>query len=417
MRFFPKRLAVAAVLVLASTAAAVPFANADDDHHEHVLKHRQHLVQGRVDNAQDDLDESSKSYARATARLEGAEHELSEARARLQRVRDRLGAARRQAARLKKELTEAQARLDKAAAALRQARAEVEDHRQQLRVTVHEQATDGNPVLQTVSSYLDSGSVEDIMTTNTASGLVVGIESDTLDALRTAEAAVEDHKDEVEAARNAVRHKKDAADRTVHRVAGLVRDARETKDRVDQLVVERTRARRAALNARKHDREALQRLEARENRIKDKILRLSQQQTGSYTGPADGLLVPPVSGPVTSPFGWRIHPIYGYWGLHNGTDFGAACGAPLVASASGTVIDEHYDSVYGNRLYLAIGKINGDTITLVYNHMSGYKVGQGAHVASGQVLGYVGQTGWATGCHLHFIVERNGTPVDPMQYL
>ncbi|GAA3818052.1 peptidoglycan DD-metalloendopeptidase family protein [Nocardioides panacisoli] len=417
MPFFPKRLAVSAVLVLASAAVAVPLASADDHHHEHVLKHRQHLVQGRLHSAQHDLDESSKSYSRATARLEGAQHELSQARARLERVRDRLGAARKQAARLQRELKEAQARLDKAAQALRDAKAEVENQRQQVRGTVLEQATDGNPVLQTISSYLDSGSVEDVMTTDTASGLVVGLESDTLDALQVAEAAVEDHKDDVEAARNAVQHKKDAADRTVHRVAGLVSDARDTKERVDRLVLERTHARRAALNARRHDREALERLQARENRIKDKILRLSQQQSGSYVGPADGLLMPPVSGPVTSPFGWRIHPIYGYWGLHNGTDFGAPCGAPLVASASGTVIDEHYDSVYGNRLYLAIGKINGDTITLVYNHMSSYKVGQGAHVARGQVLGYVGQTGWATGCHLHFIVERNGTPVDPMQYL
>ena len=416
MPFFPKRLAASAVLVLASAAVAVPLATADD-HHEHVLKHRQSLVQGRLHHAQNDLDESSKSYARATARLEGAEHELNQARARLQRVRDRLGDARKQAARLQRELKAAQSRLDKAAQALRDAKAEVENQRQQLRGTVLDQATNGNPELETVSSFLDSGSVEDIMTTNTASGLVVGRESDTLDALQTAEAAVADHKDDVEAARNAVQHKKDAADRTVQRVAGLVSDARDTKERVDQLVRERTHARHAALNARRHDREALKRLQARENRIKDKILRLSQQQNGSYVGPADGLLMPPVDGPVTSPFGWRIHPIYGYWGLHNGTDFGAPCGAPEVASASGTVIDEHYDSVYGNRLYLAIGKINGDTITLVYNHMSGYKVGQGAHVARGQVLGYVGQTGWATGCHLHFIVERNGTPVDPMQYL
>ncbi|HWJ83078.1 MAG TPA: peptidoglycan DD-metalloendopeptidase family protein [Nocardioides sp.] len=429
MRFFPsapgstlpscrrKRLAAYAVAVLATTGIGVPLANADDDHHQHQLQHRQDLVQGRINHAQHDLDESSKSYSRATARLDSAQTELRQARAALERVRRRLADARATATRLRKELKDAQARLDKAAEALREARDEVAAQREQLRGTVLDQATNGNPMLETVSSYLDSGSVEDIMVTQTASGLVVGRESDVLDALETAEAAVEDHKQEVEAARNEVERKKVAADRTVDRVAGLVAEARDTKDRVDALVVKAVHARRAALNARRHDREALQRLQQREAAIKVKILRLSQQQDGNYTGPADGLLMPPVNGPVTSPFGWRIHPIYGYWGLHNGTDFGAPCGAPLVASASGTVIDEHYDSVYGNRLYLAIGRINGATITLVYNHMSGYRVSQGAHVGRGDVLGYVGQTGWATGCHLHFIVMRNGTPVDPMTYL
>jgi murein DD-endopeptidase MepM/ murein hydrolase activator NlpD len=402
--------------VLACSGIA-PLAQADDNDREHTLKQRQDQVQGRIHHASHDLDESSKAYARATARLDSARTELRQSRARLERVRDRLGDARRQAERLQRELKDAQAKLDKAAAALREARDEVADQRDELRGTVIGEATAGNPQLEAISSFLDSGSVEDIIVSQTASGLVVGRETDVLADLEDAEAAVEDHKAEVEAARNQVERKKVAADRTVQRVHGLVTDARETKERVGHLVTKATHARRAALRARAHDRAALQRLEKREERIKQRILELSRRQSGSYTGPTDGLLQYPVNGPVTSPFGWRIHPIYGYWGLHNGTDFGAPCGAPLVASASGTVIDEHYDEVYGNRLYLAIGKINGNTITLVYNHMSAYAVGEGAHVARGQMVGRVGETGWATGCHLHFIVMRNGTPVDPMGYL
>ena len=72
----------------------------------------------------------------------------------------------------------------------------------------------------------------------------------------------------------------------------------------------------------------------REARIKREILRLAaqaaqQNDAPTYNGTTDGLLQMPVSGPVTSPFGWRTHPIYGYWGLHDGTDFGAGCGASL----------------------------------------------------------------------------------------
>lgn len=81
------------------------------------------------------------------------------------------------------------------------------------------------------------------------------------------------------------------------------------------------------------------------------------------------------------------------------------------------MISEYYDEVYGNRLYLAIGKVNGANITLVYNHLSRYAVSQGARVKRGQVVGYSGTTGWSTGCHLHFTVLRNGEAVNPMQYL
>ena len=61
--------------------------------------------------------------------------------------------------------------------------------------------------------------------------------------------------------------------------------------------------------------------------------------------------------------------------------------------------------------------VNGASITLVYNHMSGYAVGEGDHVRRGQKVGSSGSTGWSTGCHLHFIVLRNGEPTDPMKYL
>ena len=86
------------------------------------------------------------------------------------------------------------------------------------------------------------------------------------------------------------------------------------------------------------------------------------------------------------------------------------CGAPLCAGESGTVINKYYDEVYGNRLYLSVGTVNGANLTLVYNHLSSYNVSEGAHVGRGDVVGYVGSTGWSTGCHLHFTVLRNGEP-------
>ncbi len=134
-------------------------------------------------------------------------------------------------------------------------------------------------------------------------------------------------------------------------------------------------------------------------------------------GSSEGFLLSPVAGYVTSPFGFRVHPIYGYWGLHDGTDFGAGCGSALRAVANGTVISEYYSSVYGNRLYVNVGKVNGNNLTVVYNHATTYRVGVGDRVQRGQTVGYVGSTGWSTGCHLHFTVLRNGNPVNPMDYM
>jgi len=124
----------------------------------------------------------------------------------------------------------------------------------------------------------------------------------------------------------------------------------------------------------------------------------------------------PVSGRVTSPFGYRHHPIYGYWGLHDGVDFSAGCGAPMYAAASGRVLASYYQSAYGNRLIIDHGFARGAGVATIYNHATTYVVGRGEQVKRGQVIGYVGSTGWSTGCHLHFTVMANGEPVNPMNW-
>ena len=116
---------------------------------------------------------------------------------------------------------------------------------------------------------------------------------------------------------------------------------------------------------------------------------------------------------MTSPFGWRIHPIYGYRSLHDGIDVGAACGTPIRAVADGTVLEEYFQTAWGNRIIIDHGFRRGVGLATISNHLSGYAVGTGARVRRGDVIGYVGTTGWSTGCHLHFTVLQNGTAVDP----
>ena len=135
--------------------------------------------------------------------------------------------------------------------------------------------------------------------------------------------------------------------------------------------------------------------------------RLAAAQGATDTTPSARGLIWPVSGPVTSPFGYR-------WGrLHAGIDIGVPYGTPIHAAASGTVVLAGWTGGYGN--YTCID--HGGGMATCYGHQSSYAVSGGAQVSQGQVIGYVGNTGHSFGAHLHFEVRINGNPVDPLGYL
>jgi murein DD-endopeptidase MepM/ murein hydrolase activator NlpD len=115
----------------------------------------------------------------------------------------------------------------------------------------------------------------------------------------------------------------------------------------------------------------------------------------------------PLSGPVTSPFGMR-------WGtLHPGIDIGVPTGTPIHAAAVGKVIWCGWMSGYGNLVMID----HGSGLASLYGHQSRIAASCGEQVAAGQLIGYVGSTGFSTGPHLHFEIRLNGSPVDPLGYL
>jgi murein DD-endopeptidase MepM/ murein hydrolase activator NlpD len=122
-------------------------------------------------------------------------------------------------------------------------------------------------------------------------------------------------------------------------------------------------------------------------------------------------LIWPVNGPVVSPFGYRC--LYGICRMHEGIDIAASSGTPIHAAAAGTVIFAGVESGYGNFMIVD----HGNGLATAYAHQSGFAVSAGAHVAQGQVIGYVGCTGHCYGPHLHFEVRVHGTAVDPLGYL
>lgn len=131
-------------------------------------------------------------------------------------------------------------------------------------------------------------------------------------------------------------------------------------------------------------------------------------------GPAgSGILRRPVGGPVTSRFGLRRHPITGKSTLHDGVDFGAACGTPVRAAAAGVVTKRGRTTVYGKRIVVR----HSDGLETLYGHLSEFAVGVGDDVTSSTVVGRVGSTGLSTGCHLRFTARRGGRAVDPLTVL
>ena len=128
---------------------------------------------------------------------------------------------------------------------------------------------------------------------------------------------------------------------------------------------------------------------------------------------ARGGFIRPVNGRISSPFGYRVHPIFKVSKLHTGLDMAAGAGTPIAASAGGRVVFAGWRGGYGRAVIID----HGGGITTLYAHQSSLAVSQGQSVRQGQVVGRVGSTGYSTGPHLHFEVRLNGSPVDPMRYL
>jgi len=114
---------------------------------------------------------------------------------------------------------------------------------------------------------------------------------------------------------------------------------------------------------------------------------------------------------VTSPFGYRFHPIDNEWKGHSGVDLRAPTGTPIVAANSG-IIEDATNSVCGNGM-----KIKGDEWITGYCHLSMFAVSDGDYVEAGELIGYSGNTGNSTGAHLHFTVRKDGELLDPEQVL
>ncbi len=181
----------------------------------------------------------------------------------------------------------------------------------------------------------------------------------------------------------------------------------ETKKQLAELIAQNQELLNQMIATREEIQEMLDEAERRKDEIASKIEELKELQSKQWHKPVAYTY-------LSSPFGYRWHPIYGDWRFHYGVDLAAPKNTPIVASRSGKVKVASYQAG-GAGYYVNID--HGDGYLSVYMHMTKYIVSPGQYVVAGQVIGYCGATGAATGYHLHFGIYYNGTAVNPAQYI
>jgi murein DD-endopeptidase MepM/ murein hydrolase activator NlpD len=252
------------------------------------------------------------------------------------------------------------------------------------------------------AALLQSQSVEDLMDRQYQLKRVFEADRTALLGLKQAKDVIETKKLNIEAQKNQIA----LLTQQLMAQKSTIEDRAET----EQILVNRLKNDRQALTA------AEQQLAEESEKVSQDIQkRLSANIAfpGTVFVPGTGQMLLPSDGPVTSTFGWRIHPILGTSKLHNGVDFGAEYGSTIRAADNGVVISAGPTGGYGEAVIID----HGNGLTTLYGHSSQLYVSVGQAVQRGQPIAAVGSTGFSTGPHLHFEVRRAGEPIDPMPFL
>ena len=437
----PSRSSYARVTALLVTGAVLlggavaPLAAAEEPADSDDLKAEKHQVQRKIEGVHDDLDESSAQLRTAASALRTAQTQLSAAQSHLAETRGQLAAARVLDARMADKLAAAESRLRRARSDLVAGRAKIAEEQDTLGQIVVQNYQGGDPSLVGLSMVLTTQNPAELTGQLNSVQNVIDKEAVILDRLEATRALLTVQQEEVQKAQKQVARQRRAAADNLLRKRGLESQAEAAEVAVQDMVDARAEARQAAEQAKAADLAQLANLETERDRIAAVLKRRADQAraraaaaaraAGRAVGPilgdggavrSNGYLNYPVSGHVTSPFGWRTHPIYGYRSLHDGIDFGAECGTPIRAAASGRVIEEYFQTAWGNRIIIDHGFRQGVGLATIANHLSSYAVGTGEYVERGEIVGYVGSTGWSTGCHLHYTVLQNGVAVNPLAW-
>lgn len=289
-----------------------------------------------------------------------------------------------------------------------------EEEAQAIRFRGRVRELEENGKISYIAILLESKSLSDLLARMDMIGEIIAYDKKVEDELIVAREKVEDAKQELEEARSEQEEKRSELEaekaelqQKVDAAAALIADLESDIDAYKQAYNE-SEAAKKALQAQIDQQVAALRQQEQQQ----------QQQNPSYNpgtaaGATGSMMWPcPSCHYITSPFGWRYHPVYHENRYHSGVDIGASYGATIVAADGGTVITAGTVSGYGNCVVIS----HGNGLTTLYGHMSSIAVSAGQRVSKGQTIGYVGSTGISTGPHLHWEVTLNGQRVDPLGY-
>jgi murein DD-endopeptidase MepM/ murein hydrolase activator NlpD len=370
-----------------------------------------------------ELAESSEQMVRAAADLRLADQALPGARATAEQTRTLLAAAQRRQAETALHRGQAQVRYMLSTREAEQTAAEVTE--QQAKIGRLARAVyQGGGSLGNVSMLLDARSPADFAERLVALQTVVSSQRSVLDDLETVQQSFGEQTDDLEQVRDELAAADEQAQKDLRTVAALAEQARAAEARVDGLVDRRKAALAAAAAAQVQDDVAHAHQVGESTQLQAELAAQARRDLGPAAG-RDGATVParpgtlawPVRGPITSPFGMRVHPVTGVYKLHTGADIGASCGTPIQAARDGLVIQAGWNSAYGWRTVVTHGVVDGLLLTTTYNHQTALGVAVGDRVTAGQQIGTVGSTGYSTGCHMHFELYVNSALVDPVPWL
>jgi murein DD-endopeptidase MepM/ murein hydrolase activator NlpD len=361
-----------------------------------------------------DLEGTAADLVDAVLELKRSQADLAEARSAAVAARAALTQARRRDAELATRLAVAEAAVVKAARELRARGAQERATRARVGQLAREAyLTSG---LTTLAVALDAESPDEFAGRLSALSAALRTQNGTIERLDVQQAETRARREKLTAARAEVARLKREAEAAVVARAAAERTAAAAEGRVVQVVTRRAAA-VGVIQARKQaEQRRVAAMEREQARLAALLAARSRGRSGGSAPDGGSTLSYPVTAPVTSGYGRRYHPVLHYWRLHAGTDFGAPCGAPVRAAASGTVVRAGWAGGYGKQLVIDHGRMRGVSVATSSNHLSRFVV-QSGFVRRGQTVAYSGTTGLSTGCHLHFEVWVNGRTVNPMSWL
>lgn len=251
------------------------------------------------------------------------------------------------------------------------------------------------------------------------------------DSLESEKTELESTRADLDVVQEELDGKRAEADELLHE---LIAKGQEYEQMVEQaeadeeaLIAQIAAAEKAYNEAKKAEEEERRRQEEEERRRQEEANKNNGGNSGSGDSGSTGSTEPSTETPstsegwirpckyklLTSPYGWRTHPVYGDRRFHSGVDLAGSEGTAIYAARSGTVTTATYNGTCG--YYVTIN--HGDGYSSSYLHLTGYTVSVGQKVSQGQVIGYMGSTGVSTGPHLHFSIYYNGSTVNPAKYI